>query len=89
VLLALGVAFTTPSLAALTISRSLPADRGAALGTFSVFIDLAFGVGPILLGAVAALSSTPEAFLVAALVAAGGSVLLWVTQRPAKTVAAV
>jgi predicted MFS family arabinose efflux permease len=82
-LLALGVAFTTPSLAALTIARSGANERGAALGTFSVFIDLAFGVGPIALGAVASVSTTPAAFLFAAVVAVGGAALLWFSQRPA------
>ena len=44
-LLGLGVAFTTPALASLTVSRAPASERGAALGTFSLFIDLAFGAG--------------------------------------------
>lgn len=76
-LLALGVAFTTPALATLTVSRAPASQRGAALGTFSAFIDLAFGVGPIAMGAVAATRTTPIAFLSAAGVAVIGAVILW------------
>ena len=76
-LLGLGVAFTTPALASLTVSRAPANERGAALGTFSAFIDLAFGVGPIAMGAVAAASTTPLAFLSAAAVALIGAAILW------------
>jgi len=76
-LLGLGVAFTTPALASLTVSRAPASERGAALGTFSLFIDLAFGVGPIAMGAVAAVSTTPVAFLSAAAVALIGAAILW------------
>ena len=76
-LLGLGVAFTTPALASLTVSRAPAGERGAALGTFSLFIDLAFGVGPIVMGAVAAASTTPMAFLSAAAVALIGAAILW------------
>lgn len=76
-LLGLGVAFTTPALASLTVSRAPANERGAALGTFSAFIDLAFGAGPIAMGAVAASSTTPIAFLSAAGVALVGAAILW------------
>lgn len=76
-LLGLGVAFTTPALASLTVSRAPVSERGAALGTFSAFIDLAFGAGPIAMGAVAAVSTTPIAFLSAAGVALIGAAILW------------
>jgi sugar phosphate permease len=76
-LLGLGVAFTTPALASLTVSRAPASERGAALGTFSAFIDLAFGVGPIAMGAVAAASTTPIAFLSASAVALIGAAILW------------
>jgi MFS family permease len=76
-LLGLGIAFTTPALASLTVARAPASERGAALGTFSVFIDLAFGAGPIAMGAVAALSTTPVAFLSAAAVALVGAAILW------------
>ena len=76
-LLGLGVAFTTPSLASLAVSRAPAAERGAALGTFSAFIDLAFGAGPIAMGAVAAASTTPIAFVSGSAVALAGAAILW------------
>ena len=85
-LLGLGVAFTTPALAALTVSRARASERGAALGTFSLFIDLAFGAGPIAMGAVAAVSTTPAAFLSAAAVALIGAAILWRWLEEAKPV---
>ncbi len=83
VLLGLGVAFTTPALASLTVARAPVAERGAALGTFSAFIDVAFGAGPIAMGAVAAAWDTPAAFLSASLVAAVGFVILRLRLRDA------
>ena len=86
--LALGVAFTTPALALLAISGVPAAQRGAALGTFSAFIDLAFGLGPVTLGAVAAASTIPLAFASSAGVALLGTVMLWLGTR-ARTPSAV
>jgi MFS family permease len=77
VVLALGVAFTTPALALLVMSGSPSTERGAALGTFSAFIDVAFGLGPVAMGAVATGSTIPIAFLSAAGIAVLGTLLLW------------
>jgi MFS family permease len=71
--LAVGVAFTTPALFAAIVNRVRPSERGAALGTASVFLDLAFGGGPVLLGLVAGVAGIPWAFAVAAAVAALGA----------------
>lgn len=78
-IMALGVAFTTPAFFAAIFSRVRPSERGAASGTTSLFLDLAFGGGPMLLGLVAAAGGIPMAFGVAAVVAllgAGGTALL-------------
>jgi MFS family permease len=72
-LLAVGVAFTTPAVFAAIFARVRPSERGAASGTASLFIDLGFGGGPMLLGIVAGAAGIPAAFLVAALVAAVGA----------------
>jgi MFS family permease len=89
-LLAVGVAFTTPAVFA-AIFASVPAsERGAASGTASLFIDLGFGGGPMLLGIVAGSAGIPAAFLVAALVAAvgaAGSALLSMDRRRPAVVA--
>ena len=88
VVLGFGVAFTTPALALLAISGVPAAQRGAALGTFSAFIDLAFGIGPVTLGAVAAASTIPLAFASSAGVALLGTFMLWLGTR-ARTPGAV
>lgn len=58
-MLAVGVAFSTPAFFSAIPSGAGPAGRGAASGTASAAIDLWIGGGPILLGLVAALPSTP------------------------------
>ena len=85
-LLAVGVAFTTPAIFAAIFARVPASERGAASGTASLFIDLGFGGGPMLLGIVAGSAGIPAAFLVAALIAAvgaAGSALLSVDRRSA------
>lgn len=74
--LAVGTAFLTPAVFAAIFSRVPPSERGSAAGTASVFIDLGFSGGPIILGLVAAASGIPAAFLTAAGLAAAGVVLL-------------
>ena len=71
---AVGVAFITPAFFAATFARVPAAERGAAAGTVSLFLDLAFGAGPFLLGLVADATSIPTAFGVAALIAAAGAI---------------
>jgi MFS family permease len=72
-LTALGVAFTTPAFFAAIVDRVAPAERGVALGTTSLFIDLAFGGGPMLFGFVAAAFGIPAAFAAGALLATIGA----------------
>lgn len=72
-LTALGVAFTTPAFFAAIVDRVAPSERGVALGTTSLFIDLAFGGGPMLFGFVAAASGIPAAFAAGALLATIGA----------------
>jgi hypothetical protein len=68
------MALTTPAFFAAIFARVDPAERGSASGTASLFIDLAFGLGPMLLGMVAGLGGIPAAFVVAAVVTALGAV---------------
>jgi len=76
VILAVGVALAFPALMSLTVSSAPPAERGAAVGTFTAFVDLAFGIGPVSLGFVAAAAGFRAAYLSAAVVAAVGLVVL-------------
>ena len=76
VVLALGVAFLTPAIFA-AVFGSVPAhERGSAAGTTTVFIDLGFGGGPLLMGLIAAQGGIPAAFVVAAAITAAGAALL-------------
>jgi MFS family permease len=74
--LAVGSAFLAPAVFAAIFSHVPPSQRGSAAGTASVFIDLGFSGGPIILGLVAAASSIPATFLTAAALTAGGAALL-------------
>jgi MFS family permease len=62
VLLAVGMAFVTPAIFAATLSRVVAGERGSALATVSVFIDLAFGAGPIIVGFVAGFAGIAAGF---------------------------
>jgi MFS family permease len=81
---AVGVAFTFPALMALAVSRVPPAERGSVVGTASAFLDLAFGIAPASLGVIADASGYPGAFLVSAIIAAGGSLLLVIRRDAAR-----
>ena len=72
-LVALGVGFTTPAFFTAMIARVEPHERGAAMATMTVAIDLAFGAGPVLFGIVASIGGIPAAFLAGAGVALAGA----------------
>ena len=72
-LLAGGVAFMTPALFAAIFARVAPAERGAASGTATLFIDLGFGGGPLVVGFVAAGAGVPAAFAVGGAIALAGA----------------
>jgi MFS family permease len=76
VVFASGVAFTMPALLALAVSRAPASERGSVVGTTTVFLDLVFGFAPVILGAIAAVSSYGTTFVVSAGLAAAASVLL-------------
>jgi MFS family permease len=85
--LAVGVALLTPAVFAAIFAIVSPAERGVASGTASAFIDLGFGVGPLVVGSVAASLGIPAAFGLAAGVALAGSVAtLLVPRRRPRTV---
>jgi MFS family permease len=82
--LGLGVAFLTPAIFAAIFGVVPSHERGAAAGTATVFIDLGFGGGPLLLGLIAAAAGIPVAFAgAAALTAAAIPLLLTSTSRSA------
>jgi hypothetical protein len=78
-IMAVGVAFLTPAFFAAMMAHVRPAERGAAFGTVSIFLDLAFGGGPVLMGLIVSASDIPVAFLVVAavpLVGAAGTLIV-------------
>jgi MFS family permease len=74
--LGVGVAFLTPAIFAAIFAIVPPHQRGAAAGTATVFIDIGFGGGPLLLGLVAAEGGIPLAFASAAALTAAAVPLL-------------
>lgn len=65
---ALGQAFAFPALMSIAVNRVPVRERGAVVGTFTAFVDLAFAVGGVSLGVVAAAAGEPAAFVVAAVI---------------------
>jgi MFS family permease len=84
-LLALGMAFVTPAIFAATLARVQAAERGSAMATVSVFIDLAFGAGPIIVGFVAGFISIPAGFAAVGVLAAVASVGVALSLGPQRT----
>ncbi len=71
-----GVAFIMPALISLAVSRVPPEERGTVVGTAAVFLDVAFGVAPVVLGVIASSTGAGSTFLLSAAIAALGSALL-------------
>jgi MFS family permease len=74
--MALGVAFLPPAI--LTMAQvGIPAEeRGTLIGTASSFIEISFGVAPIMLGVVASTAGYPATFLISSAIGGLGLVLL-------------
>ena len=73
---AAGVAYTFPAIVALSVMGVPPAERGAVVGTTSLFLDVAFGLSPALLGLLAVSTGYPATFLVSGVIAATGATWL-------------
>jgi MFS family permease len=73
---AVGQALAFPALMSLAVGDAPAEERGAVVGSFTAFVDLAFGLGALTLGAVAALFDYDGTFLVGAVVAMVGIGLL-------------
>jgi MFS family permease len=72
IVFAVGQALTFPALMSLAVGATPPAERGAVVGTFTAFFDLAFGLGAVTLGAVSELLGYSGLFVFAGVVAAAG-----------------
>ena len=78
VMIAIGMSLLFPALFSATVQDAPEEERSHAVGTFSLFFDLANGIGPFVLGAVVSATSERGAFLASAVVAAFG---LWFVRR--------
>jgi predicted MFS family arabinose efflux permease len=81
--LAVGMAMLFPALFSATVAAAPDHERSEAVGTFSVFFDLANGLGAPALGLVVALSNERGAFAAAAVIALGGLLLVAGRRSPA------
>jgi len=79
--LGIGVAFITPAMFSAVVARVEPGERGSALGTASVFIDIGLGGGPILVGLVAGVATISAGFAAAAAVAGVGALVALISGR--------
>ena len=73
---ATGIAFLFPALVALAVARVDETERGTVVGTTTAFVDLSFGLSPAILGLAVGTIGFGGIFLVSAVIALGGSVLL-------------
>lgn len=76
VVFGIGQALLFPAMMTIAIRGAEPSERGAVVGTFTAFFDLAFGLGSVSLGTVAALLGYRGLFLSAAGVAVLGFAML-------------
>jgi MFS family permease len=65
----------------LAVSRVLPSERGTVTGTVTLFLDLAFGIAPVILGVLANRAGYAPTFVLSAALAAIGAGLLLVRRR--------
>jgi predicted MFS family arabinose efflux permease len=79
---AVGIGLSIPSILSFAVSRAPADERGSIVGTTSVFLDLSFGLAPVALAPIADAAGIPATFVVSALVAVAGAVLL-LARRPA------
>ncbi|MEA2461376.1 MAG: hypothetical protein QOH90_1553 [Actinomycetota bacterium] len=88
-LFGVGQALAFPALMTLAVGGAPVSERGAVIGTFTAFFDLAFGLGALSLGAVVALFGYRGSFIASALVSAFGFGLLRTYARRSRRAASV
>lgn len=74
--MSIGVAFTFPALIVVAVARVPVDERGTVVGTTTVFLDLAFGIAPLVLGVIAGTTGYGFTFVLSGALAAIGWVVL-------------
>jgi MFS family permease len=87
VVFAAGVAFIMPALVSLAVASVPAEERGTVVGTTAIFLDVAFGIAPAALGAIAASTGEAPTFLLSSAIALGGCLVLAtrMARQPATT----
>lgn len=73
---AVGQALCFPALLSLALAGASKSERSSVIGSFTAFVDVAFGAGPLTLGVVAELGGLRSVFWVSAAMALTGLVVL-------------
>jgi MFS family permease len=89
VVFASGVAFTFPAIMSLAVIGVSPGQRGAVMGTASLFVDVAFGLSPAILGLLATVTGYAATFLVSSAIAVVGAAWLLIRRPGADRLSAV
>ena len=89
IVFAAGVAFTMPALLTLAVSRVPPTERGTVTGTVTLFLDVVFGMAPVVLGLIANRAGYEPTFLVSAALALLAAGLLLFRRRSLEQLPAV
>lgn len=72
----LGQSLCFPALLTLALAGAAPSERSSVIGSFTAFVDVAFGAGPLTLGVVAEFAGLRSVFWVSAVMAMVGLALL-------------
>jgi MFS family permease len=72
----IGHSLAFPALMSMAVKSAPASERGAVIGTFTAFFDLAFGLGAVSAGAIVAAVDYPGGFLSSSVAAVAGLVLL-------------
>lgn len=83
----LGHSLAFPALMSMAVKGAPASERGAVIGTFTAFFDLAFGVGAVAAGGIVAATGYRGGFFTASIAAGAGLVLLQFRRRRARELA--
>ncbi len=79
-----GQALCFPAMLSLALAGVSQSERSSVIGSFTAFIDVAFGAGPLTLGVVAEFGGLRSVFWVSAAMAVAGLLMLSTALRPAR-----